>query len=230
MRPDPLTGTVIPCFTYDTPDAAEQDFYELCEGPLPLVLVFLSNFGHPISREYLMRYVRTLPALQSGRLACVVRSQPQRIAEGLGGGTFPFPLICDAEGVLYEHFGIRSSASRLRWTFEAQRIFRRAQEQGYVLQKSEPQLLPLTLAVGPGGQILFAHHGQSLTDLPEDCAALEQVCRHLPRPAAEAPDAAEEPTAAEEPDASAFDVPLAGEEPAAARPAPSGAPETADTV
>ena len=174
MRPDPLTGTVIPCFTYDTPDAAEQDFYELCEGPLPLVLVFLSNFGHPISREYLMRYVRTLPALQSGRLACVVRSQPQRIAEGLGGGTFPFPLICDAEGVLYEHFGIRSSASRLRWTFEAQRIFRRAQEQGYVLQKSEPQLLPLTLAVGPGGQILFAHHGQSLTDLPEGAHLVDE--------------------------------------------------------
>lgn len=186
MRRDPLTGTVIPCFTYDTPDASEQDFYDLCEGALPLVLVFLPNFGHPISREYLVRYARTLPTLQSGRLACVVRSQPQRIAEGLGGESFPFPLICDAEGVLYEHFGIRSSASVLRWSLEARRIFRAAQAQGYVLQKGEPQLLPLTLVVGPEGRILFAHHGQSLTDLPEDCAAIEQVCRHLPQPDASA--------------------------------------------
>lgn len=179
MKKDLLTGTVIPRFFYDTPTASGCDFYALCEGEKPLLLVFLPNFGHPVSREYLTRYVKTLPQLQSGRLACVVRSNPQRIAEGLRGSEFPFPLICDAEGVLYDYFGVGSSSSRLDWTLEARRIFREAKKQGYVLEKGAPQQLPLTLAVGRGGQILFAHRGVSLTDLPEDCHAAEQVCLHL---------------------------------------------------
>lgn len=179
MKKKPLTGTVIPRFLYDTPTAPGCDFYALCEGETPLLLVFLPNFGHPISREYLSRYVKTLPRLQSGRLACVVRSDPQRIADGLGGGEFLFPLICDAEGVLYDYFGVESSASVLDWTLEARRIFREAKKQGYVFEKGAAQQLPLTLAVGRGGQILFDHRGVSLTDLPEDCLAAEQVCRHL---------------------------------------------------
>lgn len=179
MKKDVLTGTVIPRFLYDTPTAPGCDFYALCAGDGPLVMVFLPNFGHPISREYLKRYLAGLDELRSGRLACVVRSAPQRIAQALNGAEFPFALICDAEGVLYDHFGVRTTRSLLDWTPEARRIFRAAKADGYRPEKGERQLLPLTLVVDVGGEILYAHHGQSLTDLPEDCAALERVCAHL---------------------------------------------------
>lgn len=179
MKKDQLTGTVIPRFLYDTPTAPGCDFYALCAGDGPLVMVFLPNFGHPISREYLKRYLAGLDELRSGRLACVVRSAPQRIAQALNGAEFPFALICDAEGVLYDHFGVRTTRSLLDWTPEARRIFRAAKADGYRPEKGEAQLLPLTLVVDVGGEILYAHHGQSLTDLPEDCAALERVCAHL---------------------------------------------------
>jgi len=179
MKQDLLTGTVIPRFTYDSPGVPEKDFYALCNHELPLVLVFLPNFGHPISRVYLARYVEGFARLHSGRLACVVRSEPQRIQQLLGGQTLPFELICDAEGVLYQHFGVQATTNVLHGTFASHRIFRRAKADGYRPAKGEAQMLPLTMVVGQNGQVLYAHHGQSLTDLPEDCDALEQVCSRL---------------------------------------------------
>lgn len=178
MRPEDLTGAVIDRFAYDTPTRAQADFYALCDDDRPLVMVFLPNFGHPISRVYLTRYMDSLPQLASGRLACVVRSDPHNIAAKLDK-EYPFPLICDAAGVLYEYFGVQSTTSRLAWSFTAARIFREAKKQGYVQDKNTPQLLPLTLVVGRQGKVLFSHFGESVTDLPENCAAMEQVCRKL---------------------------------------------------
>lgn len=179
MKKDVLTGTTIPRFQYDTPNRPGCDFYALCAGPQPLVLVFLPNFGHPLSREFLKRYLQSFGQLQSGRLACVVRSAPQRIAQLLAGAEFPFALICDAEGVLYDLFEVKTTRSVLDWTPLAGRVFREAKQNGYTPQRGEAQLLPLTLVVGEGGRVLYAHHGKSLTDLPEDCAAVERVCALL---------------------------------------------------
>ena len=74
MKSEHLVGTNIPRFTYDTPTVPENDFYALCEGSRPLCMIFLPGFDHPVSREYITRYLKTLPALKGARLACVVRS------------------------------------------------------------------------------------------------------------------------------------------------------------
>ncbi len=191
MKPNDLTGAVIDRFAYDTPDQAQADFYALCDSDKPLVMVFLPNFGHPISRVYLTRYVDTLSKLVSGRLACVVRSEPNNIAAKLDS-KYPFSLICDAGGVLYEYFGVQTTTSRMTWSFAALRIFREAKKQGYQMDKNTEQLLPLTLVVGRGGKILFSHYGTSLTDLPEDCSAMEHVCSKILEGRADARDEEEE--------------------------------------
>ncbi len=191
MKPNDLTGAVIDRFAYDTPDQAQADFYALCDSDKPLVMVFLPNFGHPISRVYLTRYMDTLSELVSGRLACVVRSEPNNIAAKLDS-KYPFPLICDAGGVLYEYFGVQTTTSRMTWSFAALRIFREAKKQGYQMDKNTEQLLPLTLVVGCGGKILFSHYGTSLTDLPEDCSAMEHVCSKILEGRADAGDEEEE--------------------------------------
>ena len=59
------------------------------------------------------------------------------------------------------------------------------------MEKGAAQLLPLTLVVGRGGKVLFSHYGESLTDLPEDCNAMERVCSKLNLTAA-APESSEE--------------------------------------
>ncbi len=179
MKPKKLTGTKVPQFTYDTPDQAENDFYQLCAGKTPLVLVFLSNFGHPISRAYLSAYLESLSELTAGHLACVVRSNPQLIAERFGEVRFPFPLICDADGVLYDYCEVQETTSFFEWTLAARRIISEAKKEGYHPEKGEAQLLPLTMILGEEGQVLYAHRGRSLTDLPEDCEAMQEVCVQL---------------------------------------------------
>ncbi len=175
MRTDHLAGTSIPRFTYDTPSAPGNDFYALCSGEQPLVLLFLPALDHPIAREYIARYLRTLPALGEVRLACVVRSSARQAAGALGGRELPFPLICDEPGVLYSFMGVET-AGLLNWSFAAQRIFKDAQSRGLHYDRKAPQLLPLTLVIGAEGRILFSHYGRSLTDLPDDCAALREIC------------------------------------------------------
>ena len=191
MRNDHLAGTSIPRFTFDTPSSPGNDFYALCAGPEPLAMIFLPAFDHPITREYMARYLKTLPDLKGVKLACVVRSSPRQAARLLEGRDLPFTVICDAPGVLYNFLGVET-AGLLNWSFEAQRIIRNAQAKGLLYDRKVPQLLPLTLVIGPEGAILFTHYGRNLTDMPGDCGAVyslcDEVCELTRR--AKAPDAA----------------------------------------
>ena len=185
MKSEHLVGTSIPRFTFDTPTTPGNDFYKLCEGEHPLVMIFLPAFDHPVTREYLTRYLQTLPRLRGVRLACVVHSSPRTVAKATQGAEFPFTLICDAPGVLYGYLGVEQARGILSWSFAAQRIYKTAREQGYRYDTSAPQLLPLTLVVGHQGRILFTHSGRSQTDLPEDCAAIREITREVVRTMAE---------------------------------------------
>ena len=179
MKSEHLVGTSIPRFTFDTPTTPGNDFYSLCEGSQPLVMIFLPGFDHPVTQEYLTRYLRTLPRLREVRLACVVRSSPRMVSKATKGTEFPFPLICDAPGVLYSYLGVEQARGILSWSFAAQRIYKNAKEAGYRYDSSAPQLLPMTLVVGHQGKILFTHSGRSQTDLPEDCTAIREIAREV---------------------------------------------------
>lgn len=173
-------GSVIPAFCYDTPYEPQKSFYELIAGEKPVMLVFLRNFGHPITRHYIMQYLESIRALTNLRLVCVVQSQPQTIAAAVPQGALPFELMCDADAVLYDYFDIPQSSSRLKsYSLQALKIIRQAQKEGYVPAKNEPHQLPLTLIVGNKGEVLFAHYGRSVTDLPSDCYAMERVAQEL---------------------------------------------------
>ena len=185
MKSEHLVGTSIPRFTYDTPTVPGNDFYALCEGEHPLCMIFLPGFDHPVSREYITRYLKTLPQLKGARLVCVVRSSAQAVAKATHDSDFPFPVICDGPGVLYGYLGVEQTRGLLSWSFAAQRIYKAAKEQGYRYNSNAPQQLPLTLVVGHMGKILFTHSGRSQTDLPEDCAAIREITREVVRTMAE---------------------------------------------
>ena len=97
-------GDVIPEFRFDTPYHPQQSFYELLEGDKPVFLVFLRNFGHPLTRNYIMEYIKSAGSLRSARLVCVVQTKPQTISKAIPEGAMPYELMCDAEGVLYRLF------------------------------------------------------------------------------------------------------------------------------
>lgn len=179
MKPEHLVGTTIPRFTYDTPTVPGNDFYALCDSEQPLAMIFLPGFDHPVSREYITRYLKTLPSLRGSRLACVVRSAASDVATATRGKDFPFTMICDGGGVLYSFLGVEQTRGIWSWSFAAQRIFKAAKDAGYHYDRTAPQILPLTLVVGREGKILFTHSGRSQTDLPEDCAAVRDIVREV---------------------------------------------------
>ena len=190
MSSEHLVGTSIPRFTFDTPTKPGNDFYALCEGEQPLVMIFLPAFDHPVTREYLTHYLKTCARLRGVRLACVVHSSARTVAQATQGAEFPFPIICDAPGVLYSYLGVEQARGLRSWSFAAQRIYKTAKEQGYRYDSSAPQILPLTLVVGHLGKILFIHSGRSQTDLPEDCTAIREIAREVASTLAAGPEGA----------------------------------------
>ena len=56
-------GEKLPFFKYDTPYSAANSFRQLLAEHAPLVLVFMSNFGHPITRTFVGRYAATYDEL-----------------------------------------------------------------------------------------------------------------------------------------------------------------------
>lgn len=173
-------GDKLPFFRYDTPYETRLHFRDLLAGHAPLVLVFMSNFGHPVTRSFAQRYAKTFHRLYDGGFALVVRSHPAKLAQSLPEGTLPYPLLCDAEGVLYERFSIpQRSGALTSYSLEAWRILQQAKKQGYHPPKNTRQQLPLTLILDAGGTVLFSHYGASLTDVPEDCAAMQSLLEAL---------------------------------------------------
>ena len=173
-------GDVIPEFRFDTPYHPQQSFYELLEGDKPVFLVFLRNFGHPLTRHYIMEYIKSAGSLRSARLVCVVKTKPQTISKAIPEGAMPYGLMCDAEGVLSRFFAIPSEKSRMKcFSLKAMKIINEAKKQGFRPQAGEEWPLPLTLLVGPAGRVLLAHYGATLTDLPEDCLAMEELAADL---------------------------------------------------
>lgn len=173
-------GDKIPFFQYDTPYSAQNSFRALLEQNAPLVLVFMSNFGHPVTRTFVSRYSHTRHKLTDGGFAMVVRSYPEKLAENIGPNSLPYPLLCDAEGVLYDLLDIPTKTGFWRTcSLEAWRILKKARRRGYVMPAHQPQQMPLTLILDADGTVLFSHYGSSLTDVPEDCGAMENLLAEL---------------------------------------------------
>ena len=173
-------GDKIPFFLYDTPYSAKNRFRDLLSQRAPLVLVFMANFGHPITRTFASRYANTYGSLRDGGFALVVRSRADKLSRSIGPNTLPYPLLCDAEGVLYEHLDIpQSSSALMTYSLEGWRILREAKRQGYQAAKGQMQQLPLTLILDKDGTVLFCHYGASLTDVPTDCEAMQSLLEEL---------------------------------------------------
>ena len=169
-------GDKLPFFRYDTPYSRDNRSRALLAENPPLVLVFMSNFGHPVTRTFADRYARTHHALMAGSFALVVRSRPEKLAASLAPDTLPYPLLCDAEGTLYDHLAIpRRSGTLTTYSLEGWNMLRRARREGYRPPKNNTQQLPLTLILDADGTVLFCHYGETLTDVPADCAAMQQL-------------------------------------------------------
>lgn len=170
------TGVKIPGFQYDTPHQPQKSFQTLLqEAETPVLMVMLRNFGHPITRHYIENYLQTADFLGAARLVCVVQSQPKNLQAAVPQSGMPFEVICDAAGALYDYFEVPEAGRLTSYSIDAMKIISAAKKEGYTPQKGERQRLPLTALIQPDGTVVFAYYGKTLTDMPEDCAAMEQT-------------------------------------------------------
>ncbi len=90
-----------PFFLYDTPYSARNRFRDLLQASAPLVVVFMANFGHPITRTFASRYADTYAALHDGGFALVVRSRADKLSRSIGPDTLPLSpaLRCSGRAV-----------------------------------------------------------------------------------------------------------------------------------
>ena len=146
-----LSGTSSLFFLYDTPYSAQNRFRDLLAAKSPLVLIFMANFGHPITRTFASRYAETYGALRDGALALVVRSRADKLSRSIGPDTLPYPLLCDADGVLYEYLDIpQNSSTLMTYSLEGWRILRQARKQGYRAVKGGAPAAAADADSGPG--------------------------------------------------------------------------------
>ena len=98
----------------------------------------------------------------------------------MGPDTLPYPLLCDADGVLYDLLDIPTRSGALStYSLEAWQIMRDAKRRGYHSPANGQQQLPLTLVLDKDGTVLFCHYGASLTDVPTDCEAMQSLLEEL---------------------------------------------------
>ena len=110
----------------------------------------------------------------------MVRSRADRLARSVGPDTLPYPLLCDADGVLYDLLDIPTRSGALStYSLEAWQIMRDAKRRGYHSPANGQQQLPLTLVLDKDGTVLFSHYGASLTDVPADCGAAQSLLEDL---------------------------------------------------
>lgn len=174
------TGERLPFFNYDTPYRASNSFRELLTEQAPLVLVFMGNFGHPITRTYAQRYAATRGDLTGGGFALVVKSRADKLAASVKEDTLPYPLLCDADGVLYDLLDIPVGSGALHtYSLEAWQIMRDAKRRGYHPPPNGQHQLPLTLVLDRSGTVLFCRYGASLTDIPANCSAMQALLEEL---------------------------------------------------
>ena len=110
----------------------------------------------------------------------MVRSRADRLTRSVGPDTLPYPLLCDADGVLYDLLDIPTRSGALStYSLEAWQIMRDAKRRGYHSPANGQQQLPLTLVLDKDGTVLFSHYGASLTDVPADCGAAQSLLEDL---------------------------------------------------
>ncbi len=145
-------GDRLPFLLYDTPYSAGNRFRDLLDAQAPLVLVFMANFGHPITRTFASRYADTYTSLHDGGFALVVRSRADKLARSIGPDTLPYPLLCDAAGVLYEHLSIPTPAKArsMSYSLEGWRILREAEKAGLPARQGGRAAAAADADPGPG--------------------------------------------------------------------------------
>lgn len=176
-------GDQIQEFIYDSASGQKKSLLETIDRPT--ILLFQRYFACPICQTVMAELRRAMPVLkaQGLDLKVVVQSPLESVAPS--AEQFPFELICDPDAKLYDRYNVFEAddvahfidKSFVEGSGSNLRDMAMAMYSGAGQSQSEGRefQVPAVFVIGKDGTVLYAHYGNSATDLPD----LNDVVRTL---------------------------------------------------
>jgi peroxiredoxin len=170
MNRQPLkAGDKAPDFYFQTPWLPRQNFYET-GGDKPAVLVFLRYQGCPVCRMEMALLKREIGWFREKKAKVFVflQSEPATIAAITNEGDWPFFIVCDPEGVIFQKYAVEAGGI-LKYLHPAGMMAAvKAISQGFRHGKFEGKetQLPAAFAVNAMQAVTYAYYGKHIGDLP----------------------------------------------------------------
>ncbi len=175
-------GNELEAFPCCLADGEQTDLRRLAEGK-PTMFLFLRFYGCRQSKVDLWRLTEGYGKIREagGQAVVVLQSSQETMAADLAQKKFPFPVICDPEMKLYEHFSVRPAASEAEAaSLQAVGKLRFAEQMGMVkgIKEGNPLQIPAAVLADAGGTIRFVRYGRHKADTPyvEEIVDLMRGC------------------------------------------------------
>ena len=164
-----MLGNKAPDFKFKTPWDDEVNFY-YAVGNNPAVLIFLRYYGCPVCRMEMAKIKQEIDLVRKkgGIVFVVLQSAPETIDALIKKDDFPFTIICDPQGKVFQLYGVEAGGF-IKYLHPAGLIAAiKAASQGFMHGKFEGKetQLPAAFAMTADKVIKYAHYGENISDIP----------------------------------------------------------------
>jgi peroxiredoxin len=162
-------GNEAPDFKFKTPWADEVNFYDAV-GSNPAILIFLRYYGCPVCQMEMVKIKQeiNLAAKKGVHVFVILQSAPETIASLIKKDDFPFTIICDPQGRVFQLYGVEAGGI-IKYLHPAGLVAAiKATCCGFMHGKFEGKetQLPAVFAVAADKIIRYVHYGENISDMP----------------------------------------------------------------
>ena len=164
-----LIAKKAPDFRFKPPWDGEVNFYDAV-GNSPAILIFLRYYGCPVCQMEMAKIKQetALVRQKGGRVFVVLQSTPETIAPLTNKEDWPFTIICDPQGKVFQLYGVEAGGI-IRYLHPAGLIAAiKAIKRGFRHGKFEGKetQLPAAFAMTGDKLIKYGYYGENIGDVP----------------------------------------------------------------
>jgi peroxiredoxin len=156
-------------FRFKTPWDDEVNFFDAV-GNNPAVLIFLRYYGCPVCQMEMAKIKQEIDLVRKkgGCVFVALQSAPETIASLIKRDDFPFTIICDPQGKVFQLYGVETGgiikylhpAGLIAAINAISRGFRHGKFEGKETQ------LPAAFAMTADKIIKYGYYGENIGDMP----------------------------------------------------------------
>lgn len=166
-------GEKLQDFTYDTAFAEDCRISEAVNKAAGrTALVFLRYYGCTLCQLDMRRFAKEYEKIHAagGQMLVVLQSATEKLKPQLTEHPFPYDIICDPAGALYEAFGIECAPS-MKKLADAKTVLKMGKAVFAGLKHGDYEgkelQLPAVFVVDHELTLSYVHYGKSAGDVPE---------------------------------------------------------------